>query len=57
MKHDGYEADKNDIIVRFKGTDIILCRMDGTVDSFTWSKDGKKVYFLAATDVQNNCLK
>jgi hypothetical protein len=23
---------------------------DGTVDSFLWSKDGKKVYFTAAVD-------
>jgi dipeptidyl aminopeptidase/acylaminoacyl peptidase len=51
MKRDGYEADKNDIIVRFKGADINLTAgWDGTVDSFTWSPDGKKVYFLAATD-------
>ena len=51
MKRDGYEADKNDIIVRFKGMDINLTAgWDGTVDSFTWSPDGKKVYFLAATD-------
>jgi len=51
MKRDGFEADKNDIIVRFKGTDINLtAAWDGTVDSFTWSPDGKKVYFLAATD-------
>lgn len=51
MKHDGYEADKNDIIVRFKGVDMNLtAAWDGTVDSFTWSNDGKKVYFLAATD-------
>lgn len=51
MKRDGYEADKNDIIVRFKGGDINLTAgWDGTVDSFTWSPDGKKVYFLAATD-------
>jgi len=51
MKHDGYEADKNDIIVRFKGMDINLtAAWDGTVDSFTWSPDGKKVYFLAPTD-------
>ncbi len=48
MKRDGYEADKNDIIVRFKGMDINLtAAWDGTVDSFTWSKDGKKVYFIA----------
>ena len=48
MKRDGFEADKNDIIVHHKGIDINLTsNWDGTVDSFTWSKDGKKVYFLA----------
>ena len=51
MKRDGYEADKNDIIVRFKGMDINLTKgWDGTVDSFKWSEDGKKVYFLAPVD-------
>lgn len=51
MKRDGYEADKNDIIVRHRGMDINLtAAWDGTVDSFTWSKDGKKVYFLAPID-------
>ncbi|WP_159801145.1 S9 family peptidase [Flavobacterium sp. MK4S-17] len=51
MKRDGYEADKNDIIVRHKGMDINLTAgWDGTVDSFTWSEDGKKVYFLAPVD-------
>ncbi|WP_035694922.1 S9 family peptidase [Flavobacterium soli] len=51
MKRDGYEADKNDIIVRFKGMDINLTAgWDGTVDAFTWSADGKKVYFLAPVD-------
>ncbi|KOS07341.1 peptidase S9 [Flavobacterium akiainvivens] len=51
MKHDGYEADKNDIIVRHKGVDLNLTAgWDGTVDAFTWSADGKKVYFLAPVD-------
>lgn len=51
MKRDGYEADKNDIIVRHKGADINLTAgWDGTVDSFAWSADGKKVYFLAPID-------
>ncbi|KGO84916.1 peptidase S9 [Flavobacterium rivuli WB 3.3-2 = DSM 21788] len=51
MKRDGYEADKNDIIVSHKGTKINLTAgWDGTVDSFTWSADGKKVYFLAPVD-------
>ena len=48
MKRDGFEADKNDIIVRFKGIDINLtAHWDGTVNSFQWSKEGKKVYFIA----------
>jgi dipeptidyl aminopeptidase/acylaminoacyl peptidase len=48
MKRDGYEADKNDIIVSFKGMNINLTtNYDGTVESFKWSKDGKKVYFLS----------
>lgn len=51
MKRDGYEADKNDIIVSFKGMDINLTgAWDGTVDSFMWAPDGKKVYFIAAVD-------
>ena len=51
MKRDGYEADKNDIIVNHKGVDINLtAAWDGTVDSFKWSADGKKVYFTAAID-------
>ena len=51
MKRDGYEADKNDIIVRFKGIDMNLtANWDGSVDNFLWSTDGKKVYFTAAVD-------
>lgn len=51
MKRDGYEADKNDIIVRFKGMDINLtANWDGSVESFKWSPDGKKIYFTAAID-------
>jgi len=51
MKHDGYESDKNDIIVKHKGLNINLTsNWDGTVDSFIWSKDGKKIYFLAPID-------
>jgi dipeptidyl aminopeptidase/acylaminoacyl peptidase len=51
MKRDGYEADKNDIIVSFKGTNINLtAAWDGTVDHFKWSPDGKKVYFTAPVD-------
>lgn len=51
MKRDGYEADKNDIIVRYNGIDMNLtANWDGTVDNFTWSADGKKVYFIAPVD-------
>lgn len=48
MKRDGFEADKNDIIVRFQNIDMNLtAAWDGTVDSFIWSNDGKKIYFTA----------
>ncbi len=51
MKRDGYEADKNDIVVSVKGKSINLtANWDGTVESFIWSADGKKVYFIAPID-------
>ncbi|CAM3465142.1 hypothetical protein FLLO111716_12325 [Flavobacterium longum] len=51
MENDGYESDKNDIIVAFQNMKMNLTSAwDGTVDSFMWSKDGKKVYFIAAVD-------
>mgnify|MGYP000529468310 FL=1 len=51
MKRDGYEADKNDIIVTFKGMKINLtANWDGSVDHFLWSKDGKSIFFIAAVD-------
>src|SRR5690606_530132 len=49
MKREGYEADKNDIIVDMNGVkQNLTANWDGTVDSFEWSADGKKVYFTAA---------
>ncbi len=49
MKRDGYESDKNDIIVRQGSTTINLTQQwDGTVNHFRWSADGKKIYFVAA---------
>jgi dipeptidyl aminopeptidase/acylaminoacyl peptidase len=51
MKRDGYESDKNDIIVSFKGMNMNLtANWDGTVDNFMWSADGKKIYFVAPID-------
>ena len=48
MKRDGYESDKNDIIVDNGITRINLTQnWDGTVNSFKWSEDGKKIYFNA----------
>ncbi|WCM43438.1 S9 family peptidase [Flavobacterium sp. CBA20B-1] len=58
MKNDGYEADKNDIIVRHKGIDINLTSgWDGTVNSYVWSNDGKKVYFIAPVDGTNQLFE
>ena len=51
MKRDGFEADKNDIVVRHQGMVINLtANWDGTVNSFQWSDDGKKIYFTAPVD-------
>ncbi|HEX9980479.1 MAG TPA: S9 family peptidase [Flavobacterium sp.] len=51
MARDGYEADKNDIIVAVENMKMNLTSAwDGTVDSFMWSKDGKKIYFIAPVD-------
>ena len=51
MKRDGYEADKNDLIVSFKGQNSNLTAgWDGTVDDYLWSADAKKIYFTAAVD-------
>ena len=48
MEHDGYEADKNDIIVRRGDLEVNLTKnWDGTVNSYLWSEDGKKIYFNA----------
>lgn len=49
MKRDGYESDKNDIVVRNKYGDLNLTQhWDGTVNSFIWSADNKHIYFTAA---------
>ncbi|WP_338647008.1 S9 family peptidase [Flavobacterium sp. KS-LB2] len=51
MKRDGYEADKNDLMVSFKGMKMNLtANWDGTVDHFIWSPNGKKIYFVAPID-------
>ncbi|MFA7448441.1 MAG: S9 family peptidase [Weeksellaceae bacterium] len=48
MENDGYEADKNDIILLHNGVKTNLTKhWDGTVGSFQWSNDGKTIYFNA----------
>ncbi len=51
MKTDGYESDKNDIIIYDGKTMLNLTKnWDGTVDDYRWSNDGKSLYFTAAYD-------
>lgn len=48
MRRDGYESDKNDIIVRLPQGDVNLTKdWDGTVNGFIWSTDGSTIYFNA----------
>lgn len=50
MIREGYEADKNDLIVGSGEQKMNLtAAWDGTVNSFIWAKDGKKLYFTAPT--------
>ncbi|MEI8280091.1 MAG: S9 family peptidase [Bacteroidota bacterium] len=53
MVHDGYEADKNDIIVMdiAKGSVLklnVTANWDGTAEGFKWGANSKVIYFLAA---------
>ncbi|WP_068595129.1 S9 family peptidase [Vaginella massiliensis] len=48
MARDGYEADKNDLIVRSGAVELNLTKhWDGTVLGYKWSEDGTKIYFNA----------
>lgn len=48
MSTDGYEADKNDIIIMDRnGKRNLTENWDGTVSEFKWSEDGKDIYFVA----------
>jgi dipeptidyl aminopeptidase/acylaminoacyl peptidase len=51
MARNGFEADKNDIIIRgLDGKDINLtAQMDLTVGSFVWHPSGKFIYFISPT--------
>jgi len=50
MKRDGYEADKQDIMILVNGNfyrNLTQFRDDIHVESFKWSEDGKYIYFTA----------
>lgn len=56
MEKDGFEADKNDIIVRSlsDGKDFNLTRkFDLTVNNFKWAPDGKSIFFIATIEATN----
>ena len=51
MKSNGNEADKNDLVILHNGKKKnITEHWDNTIFSYLWSNDGKKIYFLAATN-------
>lgn len=48
MARDGYEADKNDIVMLYNGLKRNLTKhWDGTVNSFKWDTSGQTIYFNA----------
>ena len=50
MERDGYESDKNDLIVMVGDQKVNLTsHWDNTVRGFLWAEDGKSIYFTAAT--------
>ena len=51
MKRDGYESDKNDIIMFIDKKPVNLTAVwDGTVNGFKWSNDSKSIYFNTPVD-------
>ncbi|WGF91363.1 S9 family peptidase [Aequorivita marisscotiae] len=58
MKTDGYEADKNDIVVLENGVkQNLTAQWDGTVNGFTWAKNNKDIYFTAPVDGTKQIFK
>ena len=50
MSRDGYEADKNDVVMLDVGTRKkinLTAKWDGTAESFVWNTTGDKIYFNA----------
>ncbi len=51
MKTEGYESDKNDIIVLDEGVkQNLTAHWDGTVSSFIWASNNRDIYFTAPVD-------
>jgi dipeptidyl aminopeptidase/acylaminoacyl peptidase len=51
MKTDGYESDKNDLMIMLDGKKLNLTESwDETITDYRWSNDGKKIYFYTAID-------
>ncbi len=55
MKRDGFEADKQDIIIMLNNMPVNLTGANDAihVNTFKWSNDGKKIYFTAPQDGTN----
>jgi dipeptidyl aminopeptidase/acylaminoacyl peptidase len=48
MRQDGFESDKNDLIIRTDGEDVNITKnIDLTVGDFVWSENGKSIFFIA----------
>ncbi len=51
MKRDGYESDKNDLIISLEGENVNLtASWDGTVNGFLWGEKEDRLYFTAPID-------
>ena len=58
MHTDGYEADKNDIVVLQDGVKQNLTgQWDGTVNGFIWGNNAKDIYFTAPVDGTKQIFK
>jgi dipeptidyl aminopeptidase/acylaminoacyl peptidase len=50
MEEDGYESDKNDLVVQLNGQKMNLtAQWDNTVNGFLWAEDGKSIFLNAPT--------
>ena len=60
MARDGYESDKNDIIILdlVGGEEVNISEnWNNTISSFVWSNDGKKIFFLASINATNQIFE